>query len=186
MDDLAARAWTGFSEALRAFIRRRVSDPHDAEDLLQDVFFRIHQRGHQLERGERLRPWLYQITRHAIVDYYRARAALPGSVELPPDLCAKPEPQAVIDELAGCLRPMIERLPEGYRRAVIMADLEGRTQQDTAAALGLSLSGAKSRIQRGRRRLRTMVLACCHLEVDGGGRVINYTPRDPSCSRCAP
>lgn len=184
MDDLTSTAWRELGDGLRAFIRRRIADPHDADDVLQDVFLKIHRHREQLSHDEKLRPWLYQTARHAIIDYYRSRAADPEAVQVPDNLPDEPEPLAVIDELTPCLRSMIARLPDTYRRAVTMADLENHTQEETASLLGLSLSGAKSRIQRGRRQLRSMIMTCCRIELDRAGRVVDYEPRDSSCLHC--
>jgi RNA polymerase sigma-70 factor (ECF subfamily) len=87
-------------------------------------------------------------------------------------------------ELAGCLRPMIERLFGEYRQAVILIDLEGLTQQEAAAQLGLSLSGMKSRIQRGRRQLKGMLEACCTIELDQRRGVADYDVRNQQNNSC--
>ena len=87
-------------------------------------------------------------------------------------------------ELAGCLRPMIERLSGEYRQAMILIDLEGLTQQEAAAQLGLSLSGMKSRVQRGRRQLKEMLEACCTIELDRRRGVADYDLRDQQDDSC--
>jgi RNA polymerase sigma-70 factor (ECF subfamily) len=79
---------------------------------------------------------------------------------------------------------MIDRLPDPYRQALTLTELEGRTQRELADALGLSLSGAKSRVQRGREQLKELILACCHVEVDRRGGVVDYEPRR-ECSGCS-
>lgn len=190
--------WSEFSDRLLAFIRRRVDSAADAEDILQDVFLRIHRHAGSLERQERLVAWLFQVTRNAITDYYRApvrrREWLVGA---PPDL----EPAAfhagawsddgddasgqAEQELAHCLRPMLSRLPEHYREAVTLIDLEGLSQQDAARHASLSLSGMKSRVQRGRRALEQAMLDCCRIETDSGGRVMDYQMRGAGCGSCA-
>ncbi len=87
-------------------------------------------------------------------------------------------------ELAGCLRPMIERLSGEYRQAVVLVDLEGLTHQEAAAQLGLSLSGMKSRVQRGRRQLKEMLEACCTIELDRRRGVVDYDLRNQQDSSC--
>lgn len=190
--------WLEFSDRLRAFIRRRVDSAADTEDILQDVFLRIHRHAESLERQERLVSWLYQITRNAITDYYRApvrrRELLAGA---PPDLeLAAVHAGAWVEdgdepsgqagrELAHCLRPMLSRLPDHYREAVTLIDLEGLSQQDAAVQAGLSLSGMKSRVQRGRRALEQVLHDCCRIETDAGGRVMDYQMRGTGCGSCA-
>ena len=78
---------------------------------------------------------------------------------------------------------MLPSIPEKYRAAVELAEVEGLTQQQVGQRLGLSLSGAKSRVQRGRKILRNMLLGCCHLEFDRRGNVVDYERRGgrPGC-----
>jgi RNA polymerase sigma-70 factor (ECF subfamily) len=79
---------------------------------------------------------------------------------------------------------MIERLPGEYRQAVILVDLEGLAQQKAATQLGLSLSGMKSRVQRGRRQLKGMLEACCTIELDRRRGVIDYDVRNRQTNPC--
>lgn len=177
--------WTAFAEPLRRFIRRRVRDDADVDDLLQVIFGKIHAGLGGLADSERLPAWIFQIARRALIDHFRSRASAPEFVGLPEGLADGSEPPAALNELAECVRPMIDRLPEPYRQALALTELEGRTQRELADALGLSLSGAKSRVQRGREQLKTLLLACCHVEVDRRGSVVDYEPRE-GCSGCAP
>jgi RNA polymerase sigma-70 factor (ECF subfamily) len=190
--------WSEFGDRLRAFITRRVGSAADAEDILQEVFLRIHRHAGALQHRERLIPWLFQITRNAIADYYRApvRRELLGGA--PQDLEQDAEhtlrwvtvceeaPADAARELASCLRPMVARLPAPYREAVTLIDLEGMPQKDAALQAGLSLSGMKSRVQRGRQALEQLVHDCCQIEVDATGHVMDYQLRGTTCgSSCA-
>ena len=87
-------------------------------------------------------------------------------------------------ELASCLRPMIDELPEQYRDALILSELEGKTQQEVSVIQDISLSGAKSRIQRGRGMLKALMLQCCKIEFDKSGRPIDYSKKEPHCDSC--
>ncbi len=167
--------YAAFGDRLKGYISRRVADPADAEDLLQEVFIKIHRRLDGLRSSQLLAPWLYQIARRSITDYYRA--ARPG-LELPENLALEEAEESEAEaELARSLEHMLYCLPEKYRQAVRLADLEGMKQEQVAARLGLSLSGAKSRVQRGREQLRRCLLECCELEFDRRGRITAYTPR---------
>jgi len=175
--------WTAFAEPLRRFIRRRVRDDADADDLLQIVFGKIHAGLSDLADSERLPAWIFQIARRTLIDHFRGRASAPAFVDLPEGLADDSEPPSALNELAECIRPMIDRLPDPYRQALTLTELEGRTQRELADALSLSLSGAKSRVQRGREQLKGLLLACCHVEVDRRGGVVDYEPRQ-GCSGC--
>lgn len=176
--------WTAFAEPVRQFIRRRVRDDADADDIMQIVFAKIHAGLGTLADSERLPAWIFRIARNAVVDHIRSRTSGPVAVELPEDLADVQEPVSAVSELAGCVRPLIDALPEPYRQALILTEIEGRTQQELASLLGLSLSGAKSRVQRGRKHLKASLLSCCHVERDGRGRVVDFEPR-PGCSVCS-
>ncbi len=174
--------WDDLGDTLKRFIVGRVSNEQVAEDILQDVFLKIHANIDGLNDERRLQSWVYQIARHAITDYYRKPNR---SQELPEELPA-PEDDGNDAErqLARSLRAMVELLPAEYREAVILDAFEGLPQKEIAARLGLSLSGAKSRIQRGRAMLRDALLACCHFEFDRQGHVVDYTPRVQCCTGC--
>jgi RNA polymerase sigma-70 factor (ECF subfamily) len=190
--------WTEFGERLRAFIARRVDSDADADDILQDVFLRIHRHADTVKHHDRLVSWLFQVTRNAIVDYYRApvrRRELPAGAA--PDLEAAGHhaqdgvedsdvaSPAVRRELAACLGPMMEQLSPLYREAVRVVDLEGLPQQEAAARLGITVSGMKSRVQRGRQALQSQFHTCCQFDLDAGGRVTDYQPRGAGCGPCA-
>ena len=189
--------WRRMHERLLAYIRRRVSTGEDAEDILQDVFVRIHTNLHRLKETQNLRAWIYQITRNAIADYYRRRARASEIVqELTPDVgeasLSSPSGQtpgtpadAVDTELNGCMEPLLGELPEPYRRAVTMTEMDGLTQTEAARELGLSVSGMKSRVQRGRRKLKELLLDCCQVELDRRRGVVDFEPRDGgACGEC--
>jgi RNA polymerase sigma-70 factor (ECF subfamily) len=165
------------------------------EDLSQEVFVRMQRGLGGLKKESRLVSWIYQIARHAIIDYYRARdRQLERSVGLASDLEALYPASLPVEsaessgqlrtELGGCLRPMIERLSEDYRQAITLIDLEGLAQHEAAARLGLSVSGMKSRVQRGRRQLRAMLEACCMIALDRRRGVADYDLRDQQNHSC--
>jgi RNA polymerase sigma-70 factor (ECF subfamily) len=178
-----ADVWETFHTPLQQFIRQRVSDETAAEDLLQDVFLDIHQHIDTLRDVKKLQSWIYQVTRHAIIDYYRSRRATatleePETSRLPEEL---PD-EDIVTELLPCVRAMVLGLPTRDRQALILTEYQGLTQKELAERLGLSLSGAKSRVQRAREKLRQQLLACCHFELDRRGHIIDYQPRCICCS----
>ena len=176
--------WERFSARLLAFIRRRVEDLSTAEDLLQEVFVRIHTRMDTLEDDSRLEAWVYQIARHAILDHYRRRReTVPVTDDIDvadPGEPVEPEPA---EALAASMREMVEALPEPYREALLLAEFEGLSQAELAQRLGISFSGAKSRVQRARQKIKDELLVCCHFELDRRGRVIDYWEH---CCCCSP
>lgn len=173
--------WEAFHPQLKHFILKRVPDEDNAEDILQDVFLKIHTHIETLHDQEKLQSWLYQIARNTITDYYRTHKA---TVELSEALLLPEEPEVeddVVKELIPSVKAMVESLPYEYRQALLLTEYEGLTQRELAERLGLSLSGAKSRVQRAREKLKTMLLDCCHFEFDRLGKVIDYQPRCACC-----
>lgn len=175
--------WHEFAEKLGQFIRARVSDPATAEDIRQDVFVKIQKRLGQLQDPAKLQGWIYLIARNAIIDHYRTRKE---TVEVPETLPVEPnDHDGEVQELKGAFRRMIYSLPEPYREAVVLTEFDGLTQQQLADRLGISLSGAKSRVQRGRAQLKQMLDECCTFEFDRRGKVIGCEPRAKAgCKEC--
>jgi RNA polymerase sigma-70 factor, ECF subfamily len=183
-NDHLERLWNQYSRRLLAFIRSRVGDDAEAEDILQEVFIRVHRNLCCLPEPEWHRPesWIYQIARNLIIDHYRRRrelAAIPESLPAEPDL-PEEDPQAA---LALSLQELVDALPEPYRQALILTEYQGLSQKQLAERTGLSLSGAKSRVQRARDKLRDMLLRCCHFEFDRRGHIVDYYER---CCCCRP
>ena len=175
--------WHAFRKPLWNYIARRVSNATDADDVLQDVFLKVHRQLPSLENEERLAPWLYRVARNTLIDRYR-RSDGTELVEASDDLAAlEPDGPDAEKAISACLRQMIEDLPPSYRDALVLSELEGVPQRVVAERLGLSLSGAKSRVQRGRRMLRDALLACCHFEFDQRGRILEYVPRSTCCAK---
>lgn len=170
-----------FASQLRRFIQKRVADPEAAEDILQEVFLRIHNRIDTLRSEQRLQSWVYRIARNAIVDHYRSAKPYTHLPEDPVGTFDENETDAA-SELAPSVRGFLQCLPEEYRLPLILTEYQGKTQQEVADQLGLSLSGAKSRVQRGREKLKDLLLDCCHFELDQAGRVIDYFPRQECCA----
>ena len=175
--------WHEFAEKLGQFIRARVSDPATAEDILHDVFVKIQRRLGQLQNPAKLQGWIYLIARNAIIDHYRTRKE---TVEVPDSLPAETDNhQGDVQELKAALRRMIYSLPELYREALVLTEFDGLTQQELAGRLGISLSGARSRVQRGRAQLKQMLDECCTFEFDRRGKLIDYSPRSKcDCQEC--
>ncbi len=174
--------YRGFHDRLKKFIVSRVHDPNIADDILQEVFLRIHDRMDTLEDPSKLESWLYQITRNIIVDIYRA-SKRHLSFDHTFDVPEPPTEGTVHRQLAPGLRYFINSLPPLYREALHLVEIEGLSQKELAQRLGISYSTAKTRVQRGRALLRKRLMECCHFEFDRYGTVLDYHPR--SCHCCS-
>ena len=170
-----ARA-SSLERVLRAFVRRRVRDPNDVDDVIQTVFAKIYARLETLERVDRLEAWTFQIARNAIADFHRSRRAPPDAARLGTAPGADEAPGADA-EVASWLPGFLARLPPLYRDAVRLSDLDGLEDAEVAARLGLSLAATKARIRRGRTHLKQAILDCCRIEFDARGGIAGWEKR---------
>ncbi len=180
MNATVETVYNDFHGKLRSFTLRQVSDPDTADDILQDVYVKIHSHIQELQDADRLESWIFQIARNAITEHYRRTRpqdelpdSLPAPVEEEPDTAT---------ELADSIGDMLRCLPPKYRQALELSEMQGMSQVDLARKLNISVSGAKSRVQRAREKLKEAFLDCCHFEFDRYGRVIDYHANCPECA----
>jgi RNA polymerase sigma-70 factor, ECF subfamily len=181
--------WRDFRGPMLSFIGRRVSDRDSAEDILQDVMLRIHRHAAELTEVSAVSGWIHEIARNAIIDHYRRAVVrreqpIGAGLELehPPPVEPEPVPAEARAELAACLAPLLAQLPAIYREALQLTDLEGLTQAAAAARVGLTTSGMKARVRRGRGQLKELLTNCCEVALDRRGGVIDYRPQSDDCS----
>lgn len=185
-DEPIAALYPQLRSGLLAFLRKLTGDRDVAEDLLHDVMLKALAAGNAEQAVRNPVGWLYAVARNAAMDHHRRSRP---SEELSDDIAAEPsDDDEAIAELAACLRPAAQALPETYRTTVIAAELEGRPLAEIAAELGLSLSAVKKRASRGRRLLRDQMVECCSIALSAQGKVLDFDGRQPSnCGpRCAP
>jgi RNA polymerase sigma-70 factor, ECF subfamily len=187
---IAETAWRGMRGQLHAFVARRVPNRADADDILQHVFLQLHR---QAEGPRNVGAWLHQAARNAVSDFYRkpsTRREKSAGTALDLEALgeggrqmAEGDPARARRAAAACLLPLMERLPAAYANALRLTEIEGWSQARAAAREAVSLSGMKSRVQRGRRLLKSMVLDACRMEMDGRGGVMACTPRAGGCGK---
>ena len=170
--------WNDFSARLENFIATKVANRELAKDLLQEVFVKIHLKSAQLENNDKLTSWLYTITRNTITDYYRKKKLPIDSNQELAFLNASEENEADVISFNKCLEPIVNNLPEKYKRALIKTSFENQSQKDFAVAEKLSYTAAKSRVQRARAMVKDLVVECCHPVSDVYGNIIS---RDEEC-----
>jgi RNA polymerase sigma-70 factor, ECF subfamily len=177
----ARGAWREIEARLRPYVARRVP-PADVDDVVQDTFVRVHRGIASLSDEERFGAWVYRVAAGAIGDHLRRRARHPVAAGGPRDEpveSASLEPEGDLEaELSECVALFVARLPSPYREAVTLTELQGLGQREAAGMVGVSLSGMKSRVQRGRDRIRRMFEECCEIAVDSRGHVTGCTPRN--------
>ena len=170
---------------LRNFIRKRVANEEDVNDILQDVSIKLLSNIDKLFDSQKINAWIYKITRNAITDYYRKNHNYMEFDSLPVELSVVPDEDFSSNhEIASCLKNMVNNLPGKYKEAIILTAFENHTIKEYSEMAGISLSGAKSRVQRARCLLKEVVFKCCSLEFDRLGNIINYKKRSSDCKYC--
>ncbi|HEY5281939.1 MAG TPA: sigma-70 family RNA polymerase sigma factor [Polyangia bacterium] len=171
--DCVTRAWHQHLGELRGFLAKRLADRSEVDEILQGVFERVLVKRKAFCRLDDPRAWIFTVARHALVDLWRReRQAEP----LPADLAATESEVEPLAALAPCVSRVWSELSQDEQAVLGLVDLEGVSQNDLAARLGLSPTGARSRVQRARKRLSRLLIERCQVEFDAHGRVTHHTP----------
>lgn len=179
------KLWSDFSEPLKKFISKRISNENDVEDVLQEVSLKVYKSIDDLKDIERITSWIYTIARNAVIDYYRKHSNHSQSAQIPENLInEETDDVSANKEIASCLTAMINVLPEKYKEAILLTEFENYTQKELSEKIGLSLSGAKSRVQRARKQLKEILIGCCQIDVDHFGNVVDYKHKAEDCKFC--
>lgn len=187
MGDPGPPEWAVLRHHLVGFIAARVG-AENAEDLAHSVLLRAFERLDHLRDSGKIEPWLRSIALSVIADWGRGKSRT-GRMQSELGHAGQAilrQPDAQTDcphnTLYGCLEPLLEGLSAAERDAVRLADIDGGRQAAVAEKLGISLSGVKSRIQRGRAHMRRMFEACCQIERDHAGRIQTLELAPGCCS----
>lgn len=175
------QAWHLHERELRAWLAHQLPDRSEAEDLLQDVFIKAMGQGKRFCSVENARAWLFEVCRNHLADHLRRARE---TVEIPEELAAETNETLPVDSLVVCLPRVLAELDQDDRDAITCCDIEGMSQEEFGKKLGLSLPGAKSRIQRARKRLKEKLSIACQVKLDARGQVCCFAPR-PAIGRKA-
>lgn len=180
---ITEKIWTEYHRKLLSFIKKRVNDDAVAEDILQEIFVKIHTRIDSLKDDVKLESWLYQIARNTVYDYYRSYKP---SEQLPEGLVQQDvdENEVARQELGMCLEPMINMLSEKYRDTMYLSEISRMDKNEIAEKQGLSLAGARSRVQRGRFLLKGLIHECCDIELDKNNQLIDFSKKPGNNDCC--
>lgn len=176
----AAEAWIGLKDKLRNFIHRQVRDEELTNDLLQEIFIKIHASIDSVKDNTKLQSWIYSIANHLVADHFREKQR-----QLPvPAVNLVQEEEMQLDYMAEALSDMakmMDEMPAVYCEALCLTELGGLSQKEYAKRAGISYSGAKSRVQRGKAMLKDLLMRCCHYEFDRYGTVLDIHPKHCCC-----
>ena len=176
------KIWDNFHKELRAFIQNKTRNQADTDDILQDAFVRIIRNWKRVNQSENIRLYLYGIVRNTMYDHFKKHSKVfdgPGLEEVFTDEETQDLNTTVADH---CVQPFIKKLPDHYREALMLTEFQDISQKDLAVKLGITYSGAKSRVQRGKEKLKELLLGCCPYKSDTYGNLISNETNNCSCS----
>lgn len=181
---MGTQKWLQLNDVLKGFILSQVREEAFAQDILQETLLKIHLNITQLKDESKLLSWAFRIARNVLIDEVRKRKK-EISVENPTaPMILHSSNDAVNSAMARWIPEAIKLLPELYREAIYLTEIEGLTQKELAERLGISYSGAKSRVQRGKEKLKAIILDCCEVQTDKYGNIIDYQKREKKCQKC--
>ncbi|MEM9632976.1 MAG: RNA polymerase sigma factor SigZ [Pseudomonadota bacterium] len=176
------RVWTDYRSSLNAFLRSKVSNPADVEELLQDILLKTHTNIGKLGKDDSLKAWLFQVANNATIDFYRKKAK--AKAVAPDGLWFSDLGDEETHDLDQCIEPFIDALPDDMSSLLRKIELEGVSQKQYAQDLGISYSTLKSRVQKARSRLREVYEGCCHFSLDAQGNIVGYQSKSDDCGKC--
>lgn len=180
MNASETQVWNNTQDKLKGFVFKYTKDKAAAEDIIQDVFLKVHDKVGQLKESDKLVGWIFQITRNAITDHFRKKAKTINQY----DVDWESEKVSLNDCVHSCLHDMLITLPEKYRQALELTELQNLSQLELAERLGISYSGAKSRVQRARQMLKNKMDEAYQIKVDAYGNVLVCENKTPcSCAQ---
>lgn len=176
--------WQAYQSSLKAFLLKNVANPADVDDLLQDILIKSYQNLSKLKDSNKVKPWLFQIAQHSIIDFYRKNANKRDAfVDELTDMAIESESH-LMSELSQCVLPFINALPEQEAQLLTAIDIEGIAQKQYAAEQGINYSTLKSQVQKSRQQLHQLFNNCCHFEIDNKGQLIDYQSKQRGCHNC--
>src|SRR5581483_8087051 len=164
-----------FEKELTELVRRKVKHKAYHQDIIQEVYLKILTHQSKIIQANNISAYLTRLTINTVMDYYRRKGKSAASEALPADISIEPEetPDRAVTLADCCLHPFIDSLPAIYREALVLAELENMSIKDYAAKVNISVTNAKTRVQRARIKLRAVILQCCQYEFDAYGNIVS-------------
>jgi RNA polymerase sigma-70 factor, ECF subfamily len=174
-------AFDEFSHSIRRYIAFRISDTAAVDDILQEVFISLYKNGDKIKSKEKLKSWLYTVAKNAIIDHARAKKLVEA---LPDDIADISNDDGFHKELSGCIKHFAHTLPPAYSEVTALYEFEELSADEIAKKLSIPLATVKSKIQRGRKKLKEALFGCCEFEFDRHGTPIDFRPKCCKTPRC--
>ena len=172
------RVWGELNADLERYICTKVNHQDHCNDILQDVYLKMVANVDKIKSVDNVKAYLLRISANTIADHYRSKKITEGAADID-------HPEISLNECCQStgisdrfLKQAISELPYKYRDALIKTDLEGMSQKEYADSLSISVSGAKSRVQRARMKLKDLILKCCDYQFDKYGHILKCCGED--------
>jgi len=175
--------WNDFHDRLSGFVGKRIFDREMTDDCVQEIFIKIYTGLSSLRDNRKLESWIFQIARNTVVDFNRqtTKHAVVSINNQDPEFEINGNKN---EEIAESIVPFIKQLPLKYSNSLMQYEIEGLSQKEISEKENISLSGTKSRIQRGRLKLLDALNKCCSFEIDKRGNVLDYCQKQNSQKKC--
>ena len=190
---ISESSWQELIRAVRSYVGRRVPNPEDRDDLVQEVLLRVHRGLTSLKDQTSPGPWIFGIAHNVVVDHWRKRGrarSVPideAEIDLGELVDETDDGEVLQQSVATYLADMVTRLESPYRETLMLTELQDMKYADAARRLGISLAAVKSRVLRGREMLRKSLIRCCEIGLGATSRVLDCTPRaKANCESCNP
>ena len=174
--------WREYSDQLRQFLQSRMHDSSEVDDLLQEISIKTSSGMSSLQDNDKIQQWLFQTAHRTIIDFYRKNGR--DRDLSADDLWYRQDDPDTLQSLERCVEPFIAALPADTAHLLTAIDIEGQSQKNYAAENGMSYSTLKSRVKSGRDELRRVFDACCQMNLDAQGNIIDYQPKSDHCKNC--
>ena len=173
--------WEHYHQDLKRFIFSKIKDDQVTDDLLQEVFIKVHTKINQLADENKIKSWLFSIARNIVMDHLKSAK----QVEILKEDSISTEKEVNSDHSEeDCLPGIINHLPDKYKRPLYLADIKGIKQTDIAKKLNLPLPTVKSQIQRGRKLIVQGYMECCDYKLNKKGKLVGERKEKKYCKMC--
>lgn len=175
---MTEKDFKSYHNDLFAYVKKHVQNEADAQDIVQDVFYKLSKS--DLSTIDNFKRWIYRVTKNTIIDYYRKKRLTLTALE-DRFMAEQQDENEVVHELSGCIIPMIEQLPEDYQKLIRLSEIDGYSQKQIADELNMNYVTVRSKIQRGRTKLKALFSSCCSVKQAGKGSIVDFHNKTNCC-----
>jgi RNA polymerase sigma-70 factor (ECF subfamily) len=170
--------WEEYKSSLLHYIMKHIDRKEEAEDILHDVLLKSYKFCAEGKSVLYMKSWLYKITQNTLSDYHKNKIK---NISLEFDIIDETDEISLNDEVSDFIKILFKLLPENYSIPLYMYEIEGIDQATIASKLNLTLANTKSKILRGRQKLKSKFLSCCKVEIGENGEITSFDVK-PECS----